>query len=65
MAIELVTDEILAKTTKRGHEILDLVAGKHLKVEASPDGSEILDAVVPEGKNWHVTVSIYIEETDA
>ena len=65
MAITFVIDTILAKVAKHGSETIDLAVGKHIKIETSPQGVEILDAVVPAGKKWRVTISVYIEETDA
>jgi hypothetical protein len=44
-------------------ELTDLPAGKHLKIETSPAGVEILDAVVPTGKKWtSVKISVEVQE---
>ncbi len=40
-------------------------AGQSLKIETTPDGAEIANEVVPDGKKWTVTVSVSIDETDA
>jgi len=65
MAIELTTEALPARTQKQGSDIFTLAAGKSLKIETSPGGSEYLDAEVPAGKSWQVTVSVHITETDA
>lgn len=47
-----------------GNEIVDIPAGTHFRIETSPDGGEILDAEVPEGKSWKVKIHIEIIESD-
>ena len=63
MAIVLVEESRPAKTVLNGSDTVILAAGKHVKVETSPGGEELLDAVVPAGKTWTVTVGVYILET--
>lgn len=46
-------------------QTIDLASGKHLKIETSPSGMEILDAVVPAGKTWTCSINVIITETDA
>ena len=46
-------------------DVLTVAAGKHLKIETSPAGVDVLDAVVPEGKQWNVTITVHVVETDA
>ena len=48
-----------------GRDRFILASGKHVKLETTPDGEELLDAVVPEGKQWEVTVSVSVAEKDA
>lgn len=40
-------------------------AGKSLKIETLPEGEEVLNVEVPEGKSWRVQVNLEITETDA
>ena len=63
MAIELRTEALPARTTKTGNDTFTVAAGKHLIVETSPQGDEILDVEVPAGKTWTVTVNVYIQES--
>jgi len=51
--------------TLADQDVLTVAAGKHLKIETSPAGVSVLDAVVPEGKEWEVTVTVHVVETDA
>lgn len=54
-----------ASVTLFGRDDFDLIAGKTLKIETSPRGSEFLVATVPAGKAWRVQVAVSIVETDA
>jgi len=45
-----------------GTEVLNIAADKHLKVETSPDGEDVLDAVVPTGKTWVARITVSIQE---
>ena len=63
MAITLATEDRPARVTKMGSETFTAVAGKTVKIETSPQGVEILNATVPAGKTWTVTVHVYIMET--
>ena len=51
--------------TLADQDVLTVAAGKHLVIETTPDGVEVLDAVVPEGKQWEVTITVHVVETDA
>lgn len=64
MAITFNTVEHLAKITKSGTGTFMAAAGQSLKIETSPDGEEILDTQVPNGKVWEVRVSVNITETN-
>ena len=59
--------EVLSPETRAldGFGAFDLAAGKHLKIKTSPRGTDLLDAVVPEGKVWTVRVNVSIREEDA
>ena len=48
-----------------GSGMVVLVAGKRLRIETSPNGEEILDEEVPEGKVWALSINVQINETDA
>ena len=63
MAITLTEESLPARVTKQGSDAVTLTAGKHLKIETSPSGEELLDAEVPAGKTWTVTVSVHVVET--
>jgi len=53
---------IAAKSNYSGSGEVEVSGGKHLKIETTPDGLDILDAVVPGGKLWKVKIDISIEE---
>ena len=55
---------IPAKSNYSGSGELEVSGGKHLKIETTPSGLDILDVVVPEGKTWKVRIDISIEETE-
>ena len=63
MAITLVEESRPARMWKYGGDSFELVAGKHLKIETSPGGEELLDAVVPAGKTWDINLTVNIVET--
>ena len=67
MAIALSEDVITAKISKRGSEFVDVPAGHWLHYEyGTPElPVQVLIAQVPAGKKWKVTMSVYVEETDA
>ncbi len=39
-------------------------AGQTIKIETTPGGVEILNVVVPAGKQWSLNVSVDVRETD-
>ena len=49
---------------KSGRETFDVLGGKKLKIETSPEGVDILNAEVPEGKRWTVSLSLQISEVN-
>jgi len=48
-----------------GEGNLVLTVGQRLSIETSPNGEELLNTEVPEGKVWSVYISVQINETDA
>jgi membrane-anchored protein YejM (alkaline phosphatase superfamily) len=67
MPIVLSEDTIIAKTSKHGAEFMEVPAEHWLHYEyGTPEAPvQVLIAQVPAGKKWKVTMSVYIEETDA
>lgn len=67
MAIELLSETIEARNILQGYERIELIATHKLQIRhgliANP--VDMLLSTVPTGKKWRVTVSVYIEETDA
>lgn len=47
---------------RRDSDSFTLAAGKTLKIEWSPGGTELLNATVPDGKEWHVQIDVRVEE---
>lgn len=65
MVINLTNQSVDAYGGYVGSGNVTIPAGKTLKIETTPDGQEILAAVVPAGKKWSVSISVNIIETDA
>lgn len=66
MTITLATTATPAKTRLHGECVdIELAAGKSLKIETSPQGDELIDTEVPEGKVWKISIGINITEEDA
>ncbi len=63
--IALVTEVTPEQVYLRGSGGFTATAGKHIKIEVSPGGEEIMDAVVPAGKKWSGTISLQIKEENA
>lgn len=61
--MELVDTSQPAKTLRTGRETVVIPGGKNLKIETTPDGQEILNVAIPEGKTWTVQFNIEIFET--
>jgi len=62
--VEFIDTTIVASIRKLGVAQLDVIAGKSLKIETSPQGEEVFNIKVPIGKVWHVEISVLITETD-
>lgn len=66
MTITLNDHTWLAKVLKSGAEdATSIPAGKSLKIEITPNGEELLDAMCPPGKVWSARIIVEISETDA
>lgn len=65
MAMTLKNTDVSAYTKRNGTGSFTLAAGKTLKIETTPEGDEILEAEVPAGKQWAVSLGVSIVETDA
>jgi len=63
MVIELVESSEHKKMA--GADTFEVTAGKTLKVETMPDGTEYLSVEVPAGKVWTVSVYVDIKEAGA
>jgi len=55
---------IPAKSNYSGSGNVEATAGQHFKIETTPNGVDVLDVVVPQGKTWKVKMDISIEETE-
>ena len=64
VAINLAEESFPARRNLFGADTFTLAAEQALKIETSPGGEEKLAQIVPAGKEWSVTVSVRIEETD-
>jgi len=65
MAEIILSDASVTYAGYLGNGDFDITAGTHLKIETSPDGKEVMNVVVPEGKKWRVQINLEITETDA
>ena len=63
--MELIERSSPAVKSYVGDDTATVSAGQSLVIETSPEGEEILDAEVPAGKSWAVTISVRVVETDA
>jgi len=59
--VKKVEPEVITYLGK-GH--FGVSGGKHLKIETTPGGEEILNEKVPSGKKWIVTISLAIVESE-
>ena len=60
--MNLRTEDRPATVTHLGSDGFIAAAGQHVRIETSPGGIEHLDAVVPVGKTWQVTINVHIQE---
>ena len=54
-----------ARIVSRGNEIVEVAAGQLLKIETSPNGSDVLNRTCPQGKVRRYTITVTEEEWDA
>ena len=65
MEILTQTTPAIAATIKySGSTSFNIIAGKSLIMETTPNGIDILDIEVPSGKQWKVSISVHVTETD-
>ena len=65
MAITLQRTQLAASVKLCGEaQAIIMPSGRTLKIETSPGGADVLDAMCPEGKMWSVAVSVNIDEVD-
>ncbi len=64
--MELTQKQIPAEIRYSAQQAFDVLAGKELTIESTPDGEEMLTGskTVPAGKSWRVVISISVVETD-
>ena len=62
--MELKDISVEARTVFSGNDTFEVEAGKTLKIETSPKGSEYLNELVPEGEKWRVIVNVQITKTE-
>jgi hypothetical protein len=53
-----------AITTYGAQEVMTVAAGKSLKFRETGSEGHFLDVTVPRGKEWQVTVTVQVVETD-
>lgn len=63
MTIELQNESVAAYGGYSGSGTVIIPAGKKLVIETTPRGEEILEAEVPAGKTWTVSISVNIIES--
>ena len=60
--MELTDMSVPARVVSGGRGEFEMVAGKTLKIETSPQGLNILNEQVPEGERWRVVVNVQIDK---
>jgi len=56
---------VKARSIQAGNSAFVATDGQVVKIETSPQGEEILNLTVPEGKVWSISVNLQITEVDA
>ncbi len=51
------------KVSTRVSEFVEVTAGQSLKIETTPDGTEVLNVECPEGETWNAQVIVQITVT--
>ena len=62
--MQMVDISVEARSVQAGYDRVTVEAGKVFKIETSPQGGDILNLTVPEGKVWSVQMNVQITETD-
>ena len=60
-----MAEEVVLVTTRAAEATFSVAAGKSVKIETGPQGIDVMDEEVPEGKSWEVTIEVFITESDA
>ena len=60
--MDLIQNTRTSATWYYGDGTFQASAGQSVIIETSPDGEEVLSAVVPDGKTWTVHITLHIEE---
>jgi len=63
--MNLARAERVASVSLSGNDRVSISHGQVLKIETSPNGIDVLEDGPPEGKVWHMTISIKLTEVDA
>lgn len=64
MDLETRETAVCASRQKTGIQVVEMAAGKSLKIETTPAGFELLNVECPAGKSWVVQVQVTINEVD-
>ena len=62
MALNLTIVSSPDQSLSAGSDSFEVPAGKALIIETTPNGVEIFNEIVPEGKTWIVNLSITISQ---
>jgi len=53
-----------AHSLKTGADAFTMKEGERIRIMTNPPGVEYLDEKVPDGKEWKITISVSIVETE-
>jgi hypothetical protein len=59
-----LAEQIFPHSIKDGFESVEVTAGQSIKIETSPGGEEVLNAICPPDKKWVVKITVNVTETD-
>ena len=62
--MELNDISVEARNVQAGYDAFKVATEKTLKIETYPQGQDILNVTVPQGKKWWVQINVEITETD-
>lgn len=60
--MELIDMSVSARNVFGGSVGFDVEAGKTVKIETSPNGTDILNEKVPANERWRIQLNIQIEK---